>query len=712
MLFNFPVSYIDRSSALSLESLAKRMRQEDLFVKSRSISSDSIDFNLRSEVTVIGEVRDISIRQIRNKKELLTVSVSDFNNSIARINLWNGIQYFRERFDIGQLLAISGKPELDKFGIVIFTHPEIDIIEPDDADQYMKGIILPKYRITEKMAEANIGLKLMRQIMAFVIVDELPKINETLPKSIIDKFRFPVIGETIKNLHFPESHSKLENSIKRAKFEEFFFYEMLLAVSRSKIKSREKGIIINPKSELARKVYDKLPFELTSDQKRVLREIAVDFESGRTMNRLLQGDVGTGKTIVSALSMLMAIEDGYQVAIMAPTEILAEQHTNTFRKFFDTLGIEIIRLTGSLKNSERNEALESISIGKAKVIVGTHALFQAGVSFNKLGMIVIDEQHRFGVAQRADLIQLAKESYGKEFSEQAPHVLVMSATPIPRTLEMTLYGDLDVSTIKEKPGNRQPVITKVRFESSLPDIYKFIMDEVAQGRQAYFVYPLVEKSEKLNLKSATEHFSKLDEDIFPGIRCGLLHGQMNWKEKEETMSKFLSKQYMILVSTTVIEVGIDVPDASVMVIENAERFGLSQLHQLRGRIGRGPHKSYCILVTNDKLRFELSDSVREEERQKAAIRLKTMEETSDGFKIAEADLLIRGPGDITGTKQSGIPKFVYADLVKDHELLIKARDEAFALIERDPHLRSDENKITREHFLGIFKGRRSYFDIA
>jgi ATP-dependent DNA helicase RecG len=484
---------------------------------------------------------------------------------------------------------------------------------------------------------------------------------------------------------------------------------MSLAEKRKKKKSLEQSVVINKKSKLARKLYDNLPFELTDDQKKVIREIMSDMESGKPMNRLLQGDVGSGKTIVALLTMLSVIDDGYQVAIMAPTEILAEQHYHSIKKFTGDLDVNIIELTGGQRKKYRREVLEAIASGEADIIVGTHAMFESSVEYKNLAYIVIDEQHRFGVDQRADLIKRAKSSLPED---KVPHILVMSATPIPRTLSLTLYGDLDVSVIRQMPANRKPIKTKIVFDSEIDKVYDFIRKRVSEGEQAYIVYPLVEKSQKMELKSAVEFYEKLNNDIFPDLKCGLLHGQMFWYEKEEMMRAFLDKKYDILVATTVIEVGIDVPNVTIMVIEDAERFGLSQLHQLRGRVGRSDKQSYCLLVTKDKFSYELKRKDKNEmEKMAAIVRLRTMEATTDGFEIAEVDLKLRGPGDLMGTRQSGIPDFRFIDLTSDLDIISVARNEAINLIERDPELNLPEHKIVK-YYMYFFQGLQNYYDIA
>ncbi|RPH90915.1 MAG: ATP-dependent DNA helicase RecG, partial [Calditrichaeota bacterium] len=459
-------------------------------------------------------------------------------------------------------------------------------------------------------------------------------------------------------IHFPADFDALESARRRLKFDEFFYFQLMLANRRHHQKDIE-GISFAHVGEKTRQLLASLPFELTDAQKRVLSEIRVDLKSVRVMNRLLQGDVGSGKTIVALIVMTIAVENGYQAALMAPTEILAEQHFLTLHHRLERLGIHPVLLTGGLKKKERETTLAEIASAKAQIVIGTHALIQESVEFSRLGLIVIDEQHRFGVLQRATLREKGMN----------PDLLVMTATPIPRTLSMTVYGDLDVSILNQSPVGRKPIITSWRPSSGRRKIYEFVRRQAAAGDQAYIVFPLVEESEKSDLKAAIESYEIMRSTFFKDFSLGLIHGRMTAAEKESIMNAFKAGETHILVSTTVIEVGVDVPNAAVMVVEHAERFGLTQLHQLRGRVGRGEKQSYCILVAYGAL----SDKTRQ--------RLDIMVETTDGFKIAEKDLELRGPGDYLGTKQSGLPEFVIADVVYDRELLIEARAEAFALYE-------------------------------
>jgi ATP-dependent DNA helicase RecG len=471
-------------------------------------------------------------------------------------------------------------------------------------------------------------------------------------------------GVAYQNVHFPEDMNAAHQARRRLAFEELFFLELSLALRRSRRRRKSNGIVFQKADGLIRGLLEELSFQLTSAQKKVLHEIRADMKSKRQMNRLLQGDVGSGKTVVALITMLIAVENGYQAALMAPTEILAEQHHLTLQGLLEKLGVGIVLLVGGMKKSLREKATRSIESGRAQVVIGTHALIQERVSFDRLGLVVIDEQHRFGVMQRAAL--RSKGIY--------PDVLVMTATPIPRSLAMTIYGDLDVSILDQLPPGRMPVKTRWYDDRKREQIYRFLDDQMRQGRQVYVVCPLVEQSEKVDLKAAKEMAQRLAKEVFPQWRVDLIHGRLPSAEKERVMQAFSQHQIDLLVSTTVVEVGVDVPNASAMLIEHADRYGLSQLHQLRGRVGRGEHQAYCLLLAN----YPLS--------QDAKLRLRSVCETNDGFRIAEADLRMRGPGEIFGTRQHGLPELKVADLIEDVSLLREARQEAFAIVEKDPQL--------------------------
>ncbi len=711
LLHFYPRAYIDRSTVSSLRALRDQLKQADsagdLFAGEVALSS---------EIMIVAWVRSVRDHTFGKNRTMVVVTLDDGSGTTGEMIFWNQAQYFKKLFQPDQFVAVSGRPELNG-SRVQFHHPDIDRIDPEDEELLRAGKILPKYTLSQKMRDAGLNMRLMRQLVGSVLERELPEVQETLPEQMLAHFHFPGRQDAVRQLHFPDSAEALKQARNRMKFEELFFFEMLLAMRHHGVKTEDHAIAFNPASVHARAMVDKLPFRLTGAQKRVVREIVTDMGSEAPMNRLLQGDVGSGKTIVALLSMLVAIDNDCQCVLMAPTEILAEQHFHTLTELLKDTDIKVVQLVGGQKSRARRELLETIAAGHAHIIVGTHAVFQSTVQYRNLGLVVIDEQHRFGVLQRAALRERATASFkggdrdpGREVT---PHILVMSATPIPRTLSLTLYGDLDVSIIDELPSNRKQIVTKVVFESQLASVHDFIREQVQLGRQAYIVYPLVEKSEKIELKSAVEHYEFLSTEVFPELSLGLLHGQMFWYEKEDAMRDFKAQKYHILVATTVVEVGIDVPNASVMLIENAERFGLSQLHQLRGRVGRGSEQSYCLLATKDHFRYQLSKREQQAGERNATIqRLKTMQETTDGFKIAEVDLELRGPGDVLGTRQSGLPEFVFANLVTDGAWIACARDEAFALVAADPQLRRPEHEVLRREFLRRYREDFGYLDVA
>jgi ATP-dependent DNA helicase RecG len=708
LLWYFPRAYIDRNSDTSLLKLSEDFQEESMFQS----NIKSKDIKLRGEATLLVKIKNIRENTTGKNRKMLLFDITDKSGASGTIIFWNRHQYFSKAYNINDNIIINGNPETDPRGRIQFTHPEIEKFNPAEHEEFSLGGIVPVYRMTQDLKNAYWNLNLLRRIIQSVLDKELSNVQEFLPDELLKKYKLPDIQTTIRQLHFPENIKQIERSRKRIKFQEIFLFEILLALRQRGIKIAERGIAMNPKSQLARRLYDKLPFQLTGDQKKVIREIAEDLESGKPMNRLLQGDVGSGKTIVALLCMLIAIDNGYQTAIMAPTEILAEQHYHSISKMLEFLDIKVIQLLGGQRAKVRRDVLEKISTGYANIIVGTHALFQSEIEYKNLGLFIIDEQHRFGVAQRAELRKLAKASFSEE-NAAAPHILVMSATPIPRTLSMTVYGDLDVSVIREMPRNRKPIKTKVVFESQTEQVYEFIRAELKKGHQAYIVYPLVEESEKLLLKAATVHYERIKSEVFPEFKCGLLHGQMFWYEKEETMRSFLNKEFQILIATTVIEVGIDIPNATIMLIEDSDRFGLSQLHQLRGRVGRSELQSYCMLVAKDKYRFELNKKYKSDDERKAVIiRLKTMEETTDGFEIAEIDMKLRGPGDLLGTRQSGLPAFKFLDLAEDQKIISIARKDAFEIISNDPHLRLPEHELLKQEFLRLYREENIFIDIA
>jgi ATP-dependent DNA helicase RecG len=577
-------------------------------------------------------------------------------------------------------------------------HPDVDWLD-DNADlaaimagdPVNFGRTVPVYPLTEGLQQ-----KVLRKVLKAVIDSFVPAVDSFVPLQVRERRSLMPLADALREVHFPGNEADIASLNGRATqahqtlaFDEFFFLQLGLALKQHG-NSLEEGIPFTVTHTYTRPLLKMLPFTLTAAQKRVLTEIKEDMAASHPMHRLVQGDVGSGKTIVALLAALLAVENECQTAIMAPTEILAEQHFLNIRRSCEHLGISVALLTSGVTGKERTTALKAIASGEVKIVIGTHAVIQEKVEFHRLGLGIIDEQHRFGVLQRGFLKKKGLN----------PHILVMTATPIPRTLAMTVYGDLSLSVIDELPPGRSPVATKVCSEAQRSRVYRMISEEVRSGRQAYLIYPLVEESEKSELKAAVAMAEHLSTDVFPELHIGLLHGRLKPEEKEAVMRSFTAREIDVLVATTVIEVGIDVPNATVMVVEHAERFGLSQLHQLRGRVGRGTDRSRCILLTGEKLSAE------------AVLRLRVMEETTDGFRIAEADLELRGPGDFLGTRQAGLPDFRVASILRDGRILEEARREAFAIVERDPRLSSPENALLRDELLRRWGGRLELAGIA
>ena len=617
-----------------------------------------------------GTVLSADVTTTRSGRRVFEALVRDESGTIACKWFNANAVWMKRTWKIGRIGVFSG--EVNQFGSQREVHhPDVEWVPEGgalksllDSDPANFGRIVPVYPLSE-----GIHQKTMRRVMREVLDGFLPNIESVVPAEFIPA-GFPHLREALGQVHSPLPDADLADlnigstpAHQALAFDEFFFWELGLALKKHGV-AMEEGIGFHVTHRYTKELVKLLPFELTTAQRRVLAEIKADMMAPHPMHRLIQGDVGCGKTLVALMAALIAVENDYQVAIMAPTEILAEQHWHTIHSWCAQMGLEVTLITAGLKGKAKNEALKRIADGTARIVIGTHAVIQEKVEFAKLGLGVIDEQHRFGVLQRGILKKKGAN----------PDILVMTATPIPRTLSMTLFGDLDLSVIDEMPPGRIPVETRIFFESRRSQLYDMIRGEVRSGRQVYVIYPLVEESEKSDLKAASQMAEHLQTDIFPGLRVGLLHGRLSPVEKEAVMASFMSREFDILVSTTVIEVGIDVPNATLMVIEHAERFGLSQLHQLRGRVGRGKEKSYCILMTTGKLS---EDGER---------RLKVMESTCDGFRIAEADLEIRGPGDFLGTRQAGMPDFRVANILRDGSLLEKARRAAFDLLERDPEL--------------------------
>ncbi|MDR2057713.1 MAG: ATP-dependent DNA helicase RecG [Dysgonamonadaceae bacterium] len=658
IIYYFPYKYIDRSKIFKIREVNGTMPY----------------------IQLKGKIRNYEILGEGHARRL----IAGFYDDTGSIELvwFRNIRQIQNMYKIGTEYILFGKPTI--FGHKInIAHPEL---ETEDKFFHGEVGVQGQYRTSEKMKNAFLHSRAIQRIIISVLEHIKTPLTETLSREIIRKANVINLDEAIRNIHFPQTPNLLRKAQYRLKFEELFYLQLhILRVTKYREK-RLGGLLFSKVGNYFNSFYHRnLPFELTDAQKRVVKEIRADMNNGRQMNRLLQGDVGSGKTMVALLTMLIALDNGFQAALMAPTEILAMQHYETIRELLDGLGIEIALLTGSTRKKVREKLLPAVKDGKIQILIGTHALIENTVSFCNLGLVTIDEQHRFGVAQRAKL-------WGK--NTIPPHILVMTATPIPRTLAMTLYGDLDVSVIDKLPPGRKPVKTIHVYSAKRANLYEFVRKQLQQGCQVYIVYPLIEESETMDLKNLTEGFETTKE-IFSEYSVCMIHGKMKPAEKEAEMQKFVSGETQIMVATTVIEVGVNVPKASVMIIENAERFGLSQLHQLRGRVGRGADQSFCILLTN----YELSENTRR--------RIEIMTETNDGFLIAEEDLKLRGPGDIDGTQQSGIAfNLKIADLSHDGQILSLARDMAQEILNDDPLLQKPENTVLNQQLNKINRSRQ------
>lgn len=597
------------------------------------------------------------------------------DTGVIELVWFRGINWLKSRVQIGKEYLVYGKPA--KFGHRInITHPEIEMVE---AGYNLSAKLQAVYNSSEKLTKLGLNGKGIGYIIKSLLPQVSALINENLNYSLISKYNLVSHKEAIISIHTPKNYDDIQKAQYRLKYEEFFFLQLSLLEQNLVRKERIKGIVFSKIGDKFNGFFkNNLPFELTGAQKKVIKEIRKDFAAGYQMNRLLQGDVGSGKTLVGLMTMLIACDNGYQAALMAPTEILAQQHYISISKFLEGIDISVEILTGSSKTKKRRQLHADLESGSINILIGTHALIEDKVIFHNLGYVVIDEQHRFGVQQRAKL--WAKGRY-------IPHILVMTATPIPRTMAMTLYGDLDYSVIDELPPGRKPIQTFHYSDAKRIALFGFMKKQIALGRQVYIVYPLIEESETLDLKDLHDGYNSISRDFpKPDYQISVVHGRMKAKDKEEEMQRFKRGETNIMVATTVIEVGVDVPNASIMVIENAERFGLSQLHQLRGRVGRGGEQSFCILMSSYKLSNE------------ASTRLETMVRTNDGFEIAEADLKLRGPGDMQGTQQSGILDLNIADIVKDESILKFARADALELLEKDPEIELPENIWIKKYF--------------
>ncbi len=649
LLNHFPFRYIDRSK----------------YYKISEIRGVSADIQLIGKITEIAEIGE-------GRKKRLTATFQDATGEIELVWFRN-YKWILQKLNYEDTFVVYGRPQLfnRKYNIA---HPEIETIEERKKKSFLK--LQPVYPSTETLVKKGFTHRVWTKIMSGLFQETGLNFKESLPETVRAELKLIDKNKALYNIHFPQNLAILEQARMRLKFEELFYLQLQLLLKNINRKKKIKGHVFDQIGDYFNRFYhDILPFELTGAQKRVIKEIRMDLKTGVQMNRLLQGDVGSGKTIVAFVSMLMALDNDFQASLIAPTEILARQHYANLKKFADQLGIKISLLTGSTKQKDRRQMFEDLAAGELQILVGTHAVLEDKVKFKNLGLAIIDEQHRFGVAQRAKMWK--KNSI-------PPHILVMTATPIPRTLALTHYGDLDVSIINELPPGRKPVKTIHSYSKDRLKVFHFIKSELEKGRQAYVVYPLIEESDVLDYQNLTDNYEKIK--LFfekTPFNIGMVHGKMKQEEKDAEMAKFKNNETQLLVATTVIEVGVDVPNASIMLIESAERFGLSQLHQLRGRVGRGADQSYCILMTEYKLSEE------------ARTRMNTMVATNDGFKIAEVDLQLRGPGNILGTQQSGIMKFRLADIIKDAPLLHTARNIAYKLLKDDFNLQKPEHQNIR-----------------
>ena len=645
LLEYYPYKYVDRSKIFHISELTSDMPFVQL--KGKILSYEEVDIGKRNKMLV-----------------------AHFSDGYGVVDLvwFRSAQYIIKSYKVGIEYIVFGKPSAYN-GRFRFAHPDID-----DASklQISEMGMQPFYGLTENMKKRGYTSRSIERITRN-LVSILPPLPETLPDFIVNRLHLVSRDAALRMIHYPHSHQEMQKAQVRLKFEELFYVQLNILRYASDQRRKYRGYIFNRIGDIFNGFYaHHLPFELTGAQKRVMHEIRADMCSGRQMNRLLQGDVGSGKTLVALMTMLIALDNGYQACLMAPTEILAEQHLQTIRDFLQGMDIRVELLTGIVKGKKRKEILDGLATGDIQILIGTHAVIEDPVAFHRLGVAVIDEQHRFGVAQRAKL-------WAK--SENPPHVLVMTATPIPRTLAMTIYGDLDVSVIDELPPGRKPIQTLHKFDNQLTSLYQSIRRQINLGRQVYIVFPLIKENEKIDLKNLEEGYETLKQ-AFPEFRLSKIHGRMKSAEKEAEMEQFVKGKTQILVATTVIEVGVNVPNASVMVILDAQRFGLSQLHQLRGRVGRGCDQSYCILVTN----YKLSEETRK--------RIDIMCDTNDGFRIAEADLKLRGPGDLEGTQQSGMAfDLKIANIARDGQLVQLARTEAQAIIDADPQCEHPQNSL-------------------
>jgi ATP-dependent DNA helicase RecG len=674
LLHFFPFRYIDKTQFYAIKELQPNS----------------------SEVQIIGKITRIkSIAQTRGSR--LVATFQDTSGAMELV-WFKGQKWIKDSIKINEPYVVYGK--LNHYnGNFSIPHPELELVS--DYKKKLQTKMQPVYPSTEKLTNSGVSNKLVRGYIQDLLQQVFDGVQESLSSEIIDDFQLISKRDALLNVHFPKNQEQLAKAEFRLKFEELFFIQLQLARKKLINKAKIKGPVFEKVGAVFNQFYkEKLPFDLTNAQKRVLKEIRKDVASRAHMNRLLQGDVGSGKTIVALLAMLLAIDNGYQATILAPTEILAKQHYTAVSELLEGMNINVDILTGSVKIKKRREIHANLESGQLHILVGTHALLEDKVRFHNLGIAVIDEQHRFGVAQRSKLWAKGAQNVDG-LAVVPPHILVMTATPIPRTLAMSVYGDLDISVIDELPPGRKEVKTVHRYDSNRLSVFKFMRDEIEKGRQIYLVYPLIQESAAMDYKDLMDGYEGVSREFpSPKYQISIVHGQMKPADKEFEMQRFVKGETQIMVATTVIEVGVNVPNASVMVIESAERFGLSQLHQLRGRVGRGADQSYCILITSFKLSAE------------AKTRLKTMVETTDGFKIAEVDLKLRGPGNIMGTQQSGVLNLKIADVVKDGATLVKARNAAIGLLQEDSNLSKPENKGILTTFTAIYKSTGIWANIS
>ena len=659
LLYYFPRRHLDRTTVTAISLLKKGMI-----------------------TTIVGKVETCGERKTR-KGKLFQAVLSD-GTGLLTLLWFNGVPYIKKSIEIGDQFAVHGKIEF--YNGLQIVHPEYDKLNIDD-DPLNTGSVIPLYPLTQELQKAGIENRFFRKIIRGML-KEINNISDFFPSEFLQKHKLVSRYEALHWIHFADKEKDVKRAIYRLKFDEHFFLQLLMALKKES-NCRVGTKPLDKTGPHVKLIYDQLNFELTDAQNRVLKEIRTDLGKPITMNRLLQGDVGSGKTIVAVLAAAIAIGNNVQIAVMAPTEILVRQHYESFKKFSEIGKITCAILVGNTKEGERKKVIDALKTGRIDLIVGTHALIQKDIEFKNLGLVIVDEQHRFGVAQRGDLVEKGLN----------PHFLAMTATPIPRTLAITYHGDMDLSIIDELPKHRKPVITKKIGPERLKNVYNFMNNEVSKGRQCMIVYPLVEETEKSDLAAAVEAYETLSRTAFTDVNVGLIHGRMKKEEKDNIMNEFSDNRIKILVSTTVIEVGIDVPNATVMLVEHADRFGLIQLHQLRGRVGRGSEKSYCIFVQRD---------ITENSRK----RLDIMERTNDGFVISDEDLKLRGPGEFFGIRQSGFFKYKIADLVMDGPIIKSARKAAFDLVAKDPHLRNRSFIELRRHFLKKYQHMLDFVNIS